>query len=296
MNPWDTPPFSAHAAPVLWTPNASTGERFVAIVLVRYDAPVVGEVAAPVTFSPRQLKAMIGSRRASSALGILHHVSEFMRDQILSGSALDNVIAPFDGFAIGKLMRVRGYSSKQVVDTAIRTLSAFGSRESYDEDEETPQRNSVPTRQFLRSLRSVFAREDEERRGRFNKNVTVGGSAPMTIDYAHEKHLVQVTSLPQSEPHLIALQKEAESKILELDITATLLRSDRAPTHSSLLINTASLERADSREARKVANELLERLRFMSEQKSMTLLQARDPFEAAKILDQFEREEGLQYA
>ena len=294
MNLWDAPPFAAYAAPVLWTPNSATGERFVAVVLIRYDAPIAGDVATPVTFHAKQLKAMIGSKRATSALGILSHVADFMRQQILAGIALEEVAAPFDGFAVGNRMRVRGYSSKQITDTAIRTLSAFGSRDSYEDDEDVVQRNTIPTRQFLRSLRSVFSQEDDERKARFNKNVIFSGSAGMTIDYAHEKHFVQVTSLPQSTPHLIALQKEAESKILELDITSNLIRSERAPAHPSLLINTASLDHADTKEARQIANELLDRLKFVSDQKGITLLRASSPLEAAHMLEKFEIREGLQ--
>lgn len=296
MNLWDTPPYAANVVPVFWTPNSATGERFVAIVLVLYDAPVLGDAEAPVTFHPKQLKAMIGAKRAASALGILADVAGFMRQQILSGVPLENVTSPYDGFSIGSKMRVRGYSSKQVIDTSIRSLSAFGTRDSYDDDEDIIQRNTVPTRQFLRSLKSVFSQEDEERKARFNKNVAFLGSAGMTIDYAHDRYLVQVTSLPQSTPHLIALQKEAESKILELDITSNLIRSERAPTHTSLIINTASLDTADTKEARRIANELLERLRFVSDQKGIDLLLAGNPNEAARMLERFEVFDKLQNA
>ncbi|RQN35027.1 hypothetical protein [Paraburkholderia tropica] len=293
MNFWDVPPFAAKAAPVLWTPNASTGERFVALILLKYESPERGEVATPLSFHPKQMKAMMGTKRAESALGIIQHVADFMRQQLLSGVALGEVIAPFDGFQVGNQSSVRGYSAKQVIDTAIRTLSAFGTRTSFDDGEDAAQRNSIPTRQFLRSLRSAFARDDDERRARFNRSITVSGSAEMTIDYAHDKQLVQVTSLPQSAPHLITLQKEAESKILELDITASLLRSESAPARSSLLINTASLTHAETKEARQIANELLDRLRFMSEQKGIDLHPVGNPIEAAHILESLELKQRL---
>jgi hypothetical protein len=293
MNLWDTPPFAAHAAPVLWTPNMDTGERFVALVLIRYDSPTSGDVRAPIVFHSKQLKAMVGTRRAVSALGILEHVSAYMRQQMLAGTALEGVSAPFDGFSVGRPVRVRGYSAKQVVDTAIRTLSAFGSRDAYDDDDEANHRNSVPTRQFLRSVRSLFAREDDDRKARFNRTVAWPDSAEMTIDYAHEKHLVQVTSLPQSAMHLISLQKEAESKLFELDITASLLRSDRSPAQPSLLINTASLVNAETGDARRTATELLERLKFMTSQKQVTLFQASNPIEASEMLEELELSAGL---
>lgn len=288
MNAWELPPIAAHAAPVLWSPNASTGERFVALIVIRYDAPTPGVSNAHVAFHLKQLKAMIGSKRATSAFGILEHVAAFMRDQMLEGAAFDDLIAPFDGFTVGKAMRIRGYSEKQVVDGAIRSLSTFGSRDSYEADGDVNRRNSIPTSQFLRYLRSSFAREDEERKARFNKRLKLHGAAEMTIDYAHGRHLVQVTSLPSSAAHLISLQKEAESKVLELDITASLLREQSAPTQPSLLVNTTSLALAVMPESKRIADELFDRLKFVSSRKGIQLLQACSPKEAAGILSELE--------
>ncbi|TDN59147.1 hypothetical protein [Paraburkholderia sp. BL10I2N1] len=292
MNIWESPPFAARAAPVLWTPTATTGERFVSLILVQFQSPNRGEIATPIAFHPKQLRAMIGAKRAESALGIMQHVAEFMQQQMIAGADFDQVVAPYDGFDVGTTTSIKGYSAKQVVDTAIRTLSAFGTRSYFEDDEEQVQRDSVPTRQFLRSLRSVFAQNDDERRSRFNRTIEVAGAAGMTIDYAHDKHLIQVTSLPQTAPHLAALQKEAESKILELDITASILRSN-APAQSALLINTAALNTAKTKEASQIANELLARLRFMSGQKGIDLRLVRDPFQAAQILEELEVSHGL---
>jgi len=54
------------------------------------------------------------------------------------------------------------------------------------------------------------------------------------------------------------------------------------------LVNTAALADSLSREAEAVARELLERLRFMSAQKKMSLIEARDPTEGARILDELD--------
>ncbi|WP_044042325.1 hypothetical protein [Caballeronia insecticola] len=288
MNLWDSPPYTAHAAPVLWTPSASTGECFVAIVLIQYESPEHGKALARLALGPKQLRAMIGAKRAQSALGIMGHVAEFMHQQLAGGTAFADVIAPFDEFHVGKATRIRGYSERQVVDTATRTLSAFAARGSFDDEADQQQRNSIPTRQFLRSLRSAFARDDEARKARFNKTIDLYKSAQMTIDYAYEQCLVQVTSLPQTVPHLVVLQKEAESKILELDITAGLLQSHSAPSSPSLLVNIAPLNTAETSEARRIAGELFDRLTFMSEQKKIALVPVKDPFEAAQLLEQFE--------
>ncbi|MFV8637916.1 hypothetical protein ACNRBS_00455 [Ralstonia pseudosolanacearum] len=287
LNAWGAPPFLAHAVPMLWQPNESTGERFVAVVALRYEAPLLGGVSTHIAFRQQQLKAMLGAKRAASAYGILEHVAHFVHQQLQDGLSLAELSAPFDGFVAGKEARVRGYSKTQVIDTAVRTLSAFGTRDTYVDELETVQRNTVPTSRFLRSVRSVFSREESDRRARFNRKVEWPGAPEITLDYAHNQHLVQVTSLPQSAPHLLALQKEAESKMFELDIAATLLRNS-APAQPSILVNTGALADSLSREAEAVARELLERLRFMSAQKKMSLIEARDPVEGARILDELD--------
>jgi hypothetical protein len=60
-----------------------------------------------------------------------------------------------------------------------------------------------------------------------------------------------------------------------------------------LLINTAALNTAKTKEASQIANELLARLRFMSRQKGIDLRLVRDPFQAAQILEELEVGQGL---
>lgn len=285
INMWGTPPYSAHVAPVLWEPNQSTGERFVAIIAIRYDAPSAGNASTHVAFDPHQLRAMIGAKRAASALGILEHVSTFIQEQLVVGVDFKGLQSPFDGFRIGKAVRVRGYSERQVVDSSIRMLSAFGTRDTYNESADTAQRNSVPTSQFIKSLRAAFARDDEQRRTRFNRRVQWPGTPEITIDYAHGQNLVQVTSLPQSPLHLIALQKEAESKMLELDVATSLLRQDEAMVSPYLMINTESMLQPINAEAGRLATELLDRLKFMGSQKEMLVLEAQSPEDGAGLLE-----------
>ncbi|MCM2541847.1 hypothetical protein M8545_00005, partial [Burkholderia glumae] len=101
--------------------------------------------------------------------------------------------------------------------------------------------------------------------------------------------LVQVTSLPQTPSHLLTLQKEAESKILELDVAASLMRKDSASTAPYLLINVAPISRPMNVESRKIASELLERLRFIGLQKEMSIITADSPEEGASLLEDLPR-------
>lgn len=288
-NLWDTPPFSARAVPIIWELNRASGERLVAIIAIRYDSPDPRAISTHIAFEPNQLRAMIGHKRATSALGILEHVSMFMRAQLDEGIDTENLQTPFDGFFIGKPARVRGYSEKQVVDAAIRTLSAFGTRGSFNDAAESSRRNSTATSHFLRSLRSAFVRNDTDLKARFNRRVRWPDAPEMTIDYAHEHHLVQVTSLPQSPAHLITLQKEAESKMLELDVAASLLRQDHANAQPYLLINVAPISQPMTVESKKIATELLDRLRFISSQKDMSVITANSPEEGASLLEDLPR-------
>ncbi|MCQ0029693.1 hypothetical protein [Burkholderia glumae] len=289
LNLWDAPPYSARVVPVVWELNRATGERLVAIVALRYEAPDPSVTSTHIAFEPNQLRAMIGHKRATSVLGILEHVSMFIRAQLNDGFNVDNLQTPFDGFIVGNPTRVRGYSKKQIIDTAIRTLSTFGTRSSFTDTTESPQRNSTATSHFLRSLRSAFVRHDNELKSRFNHRIQWPGAPEMTIDYAYERHLVQVTSLPQTPSHLLTLQKEAESKILELDVAASLMRKDSASTAPYLLINVAPISRPMNVESRKIASELLERLRFIGLQKEMSIITADSPEEGASLLEDLPR-------
>jgi hypothetical protein len=271
--------------PVIWELNRASGERLVAILAIRYDAPDPRAISTHVAFEPNQLRAMIGHKRATSALGILEHVSMFMRTQLDEGIDIEDLQTPFDGFFVGKPTRVRGYSERQVVDAAIRTLSAFGTRGSFNDAAESGRRNSTATSHFLRSLRSAFVRHDNDLKARFNRRIRWPDAPEMTIDYAHEHHLVQVTSLPQSPSHLLTLQKEAESKILELDVAASLLRQDSANASPYLLVNAAPISRPINDESQKIAVELLDRLTFIGSQKAMSVITVTSPDEGAALLD-----------
>lgn len=280
------PSHTARAAPVFWEPNgARFGERLVAIILVHFEKPELVAPLSYIAFSDTQLRALVGKERARSASGILEHASSFCHQQLLTGVPLTEVIPPLEGFSVGESVRVRGYSTTQVMDTAIRTLSAFGTRNYYEEVAELEGRNSLPTRAFLKSLQRQFSQRDESRKSRFNKTFALDSTSEMTIDYAHHQHLVQVTSLPVSAHHSVTLQKEAESKLFELDIAADIIRQASARARPALLVNTAPLNSDLDAEARGYAEGLLQQLTLMSEKKNMVIMPAPSPEAAAEILE-----------
>ncbi len=73
--------------------------------------------------------------------------------------------------------------------------------------------------------------------------------------------------------------------MLELDVATSLLRQDEAPASPYLLVNTGPMRQPISMEAQRIAAELLERLKFMSSQKDMFVIEAQNPEEGAGLLD-----------
>jgi hypothetical protein len=109
----------------------------------------------------------------------------------------------------------------------------------------------------------------------------------MIIDYAYKTYLVQVTSLPQTERHAGSLQKEAERKLLELDITVnSCFRESKADP--SLLINSQTLRSGLTKEEAKFANGLRDRIHFMAAQKNTKVFETDSPDAAARLLETFE--------
>lgn len=281
------PPFSAKVAPVFWEPHSGSGERIVALVLITPEQNTANETPslAHVVFPAARLRALLGNHRATSAEGILRQVSIYMTDELSRGKTISEATAPFQGFTVGKEVRVLGYSFEQLLDSAIRTVSVFGTSDGlYDESSED-SRHTITTSRFIKSLRAHFSNNDQERKSRFSKPIQRSALEPvMTIDYAHLKHLVQVTSLPLTERQVAILQKEAESKILELDITVNSIFAG-SPVAPALLINTEGLYSPDAT-AKQFASDFFERIRYMGEKKDARILEARSPQRASALLEE----------
>lgn len=264
-------------------------ERLVALVVVTpLTSGQVGIVpGAHIVFPTARLRALLGPR-ASSAEGILFHVQCALNDQLVAGESIERLRLPFQGFTVGVPSRIRGYSENQLLDTAVRTVSAFGTPDGLLDDEKVDRRGTLPTRRFIHSVRTVFSRSAAERRERFYRSLRYSEADPaMTIDYAYNAFLVQITSLPQTERHAGSLQKEAESKLLELDIAVnSCFRESRvSPT---LLINTQALHLGLAKEEEKFANNLRDRIYFMAEQKNTRVFETESPEVAAQLLETFE--------
>lgn len=235
------PAISAQYAPVLWEPLTGSGERICAIVIIvpEVTSAVLLTPAAHVVITHRRLRAMLGSERAESVLGILKQSAEFMTRRLHAGADISGSSPPFKNFTVGPVRTVRGFTAEQVLDAAVRMVSAFGSAEDLIEEVgDLANHSTASTREFLARVQTSFAPADDERRKRFLRPVDTRGGR-VTIDYVHDQHLVQFASAPTTLRQAQNMRREAEAKILEtLTVQKAVMEGQAKP---ALIINTAPL-------------------------------------------------------
>lgn len=236
-----TPAIKARFAPVLWEPMPGSGERICAIVLLvpEPDTTLMLTPAAHVVVNVRRLKAMLGAERGESAAGILQHAAEFMTRRLYVDADLEGCMPPFKGFHVGASRRVKGFTPEQVLDTAVRLVSAFGNADDLlDEGLLENNHSTATTREFLARVQTAFAPHDDERRKRFLQRVDTNAGS-VTIDYVHKANLVQFATAPVTERQAQNMRREAEAKMLEtMTVRATVMENN---AKSRLIINTAPL-------------------------------------------------------
>lgn len=256
----ERPPLRARFAPVFWEPLQGSLERITVIIAIEPDVQSTQYLspAAHVVLPSKRLRAMFGSARAESAVGILREVEAFMTKRLATGLSLEEIDAPFAGFIVGDARTVRGFSTDQMISAAVQMVSAMGAPDEIIEDATAVSgRLTTPTtREFLQRVQSAFVGDDKDRRGRFAKSVVDYKTlTDVTVDYAHHKWLVQFASLPATPKQANNMAREAESKLLELLSARQFIE---AATHPILMINRQSLSLADP-EAIKLARQVCDR-------------------------------------
>lgn len=232
---FEAPGVRARFSPIYWEPLAGSQERITALIAIEpahsttYLAPT-----AHLILPLKRLKAMLGIARGNSAHGILSHVADFMTSRLAAGLTLEELDAPFSGFTVGKPRAISAFTEEQVLSGAVQMVSALGDVEDLLELDLGTRRSSATTLAFLRSVQAEFSVDIKERRKRFFREFVAEGDRRVTLDYAHAKWLVQFTSLPATSGQIRYMEKEAESKILEL-ITAR--KFVQSPTETILIIN-----------------------------------------------------------
>lgn len=270
---------------MFWEPVPGTGERIVALVAVEPDAESRSLVSAG-TYSvlplPR-LRALLGAQRGNAAHGVLRRAAEFMTLRQQAGLPLDELEAPFHGFTIGPKLRSRGYGIDQLLDAAVRSVSAFGSPDALVDEDETPEkpRHTIKTQEFLQAVRRQVAGDDPERRARFERSLQPRVDLPeLTVDYAWRQWLLQITSLPGTKRQAVNTLRESQSKLYEIDMIRRHMQGNTVKP--VLLINTDALNGAASDEATQEASAMLDRLQRLAKAEALDVIEAASPMEAAE--------------
>lgn len=281
------PPIKAVATPIFWAPHQDSAERIVPLFLLVPNDSTYG-MAASVFRAIRhdRLTALMGPQRAQSANGILDHVANFVSTMALQGLSPEEISPPFQGFSFGPSKVVRGYSKKQLLDTALRSVCAFGNPDGlFDYDIQDNRNSTVTTREFIKATRASYSKGDKDRNERFDVTFREPGSRiDITLDYAYKSAIVQVASVPITERQALGLKREAESKLLELRLTYGILRQN-ATYKPQLLLNNFALQHARSEEAWLAAKNFVKRIEYMSKRSGAVLQQVESPSEAAQYLE-----------
>lgn len=285
---YTAPPCVARYCPVFWEPIAGTGERIVALVCLEpheSSSKVVSAGTHPV-LPVERLRAMLGRQRGNATHNVLREVASFMTERQAAGMPISELDSPFQGFAVGPIAMARGYTVEQLLNAAVRTVSAFGSAEDLVEEEKTQEspHNTVRTSEFLRTLKRFVAGEDKNIIARFERRLQVPAQQlDITVDYAYKQWMVQVTSLPATPNQFVHALREAQSKLYEVDkLRRGMDGNEISPV---LLVNEDVLNSDINERGLAQANEMLERLRQLSKADDLQLMQASNPHEAATLVN-----------
>lgn len=281
------PPFTARYRPLLWEPIQGTSERIVALIAVQAHENTA-QAIAPATYpviSEQRLRQLLGRQRGTSAAGILRECANFMTQRQQAGLPIEEVRPLFKGFDIGPVMVARAWSVDQLLDAAVRSVSAFGSADEMIEEEEARQspRHTIRTREFLTQLRRIFVGHDKAYATRFDVPLKIPDVPDVVIDYADGPLAVQVTSLPVTPRQAENAEREAQAKLFQLDVARKQMAANAfRPT---ILFNTDALAEASGAEAKRLAERTRERLHAFAKYEGIAVLEAQNPSVAASLLD-----------
>lgn len=280
------PPIAARYRAVFWEPVPGTGERIVAVLALESDARSRERIASGshVVIPAERLRAMLGRQRGTASIGVLNEVAEFLTACQAAGQAIERLELPFQGLAFGPVLAARGYSVDQLVDAAVRTVSAFGNADDLlDDGSPLVSRNTVKTAEFLRSMRRYVAGDDDGLKARFEKRLKPKQGLPdLTVDYAFKQWMVQVTSLPVTPRQAAHALREAQSKLYELDLIRRGMDGNKISP--ILMVNEDALSTASTTLQRDQAMQMLERLRQLSKSDELELVETSTPEEGAQVL------------
>lgn len=280
------PQCRARYAAGLWEPVPGTGEQVAALLLLEPQpgSQVLISPGAHVVIPPARLRAMFGTRRGNSAHGILKLAAEIITQRMVAGLPIDECTPPLSGFSIGPVRAARGFSAEQLIDAAVRSLSAFGSaKELLSEVVMSDDQSTSTTREFLERVKVAFAPSGDSRRKRFSRPVPVSPGRALIIDYVDERNLVQFATTPLTLRQRDNMVREMESKLFRAMTVNQNVHGGQA--RPLLLINTSPLftgQLSDS--SRRFAEEALDVYHSEAELSKFPVMQAVSHEAAAHLL------------
>lgn len=281
------PPCMARFSPVFWEPVAGTGERIVALIALEPDERSTSVLSAGThcVLSAERLRALLGKQRGQAALGVLQQTAEYMTLRQQAGLPVTELDTPFHGFTLGPSLHARGYSVEQLLDAAVRSVSAFGSADELIDDEEPTEkpRHTVKTSEFITVVKRYVAGDNPELKARFEKALRPTPDLPeLTVDYAYQRWLLQVTSLPSTRRQSMNTLRESQSKLYEIDMIRRHMAGNEV--RPVLLVNTDVLLGGAGSAALDEASSMLERLNKLAKAEGLELVESATPSEAADFV------------
>jgi hypothetical protein len=277
-----TPDLSLNFVPIYWEPYAGSGEKIVALIATkpRLESAKHASPKAYSVLSEKRLTAMMGKTRGASAHAILNESATYLTSRLEAGLDLNDALPPFAGFSVGVVRRSSGWNLKQVIESAVRSVAAFGNIDELFVDQSEISRHTTTTREFLKRLqKSEFGVVAKDR---FNKKLRVSIDAPeITIDYCYKDLLVQATSLPSSKYQESDLEHEVKSKLYDI---LSLQRLPETIWKPKLFLNVEALENTISAESKAIAKKAHDAIAYDANSQNVEVITVHSTEEAADKL------------
>lgn len=271
----------------MWEPIEGTEERIVALLCIEPAEASAEEMAAGtyLVLPQDRLRIILGRARGDAAYGMLSECARYMTSRQSRGEPIEHVRPLFHGMTIGPVYQARAFSIDQLVDAAVRTLSAFGTAGELIGDGQADRPEITRrTAEFLRQIRRTFAAGDEERQRRFHVRLQREQNAPeVWVDYAAGPVVMQVASVPASANQAPPAEAELKAKILDLQIVRQEFEGNRF--EPALMLNVRSLELPADDASKRIALNAHQQIRRYAEWANLRVIEVASAGAAAAELE-----------
>jgi hypothetical protein len=279
-------------APIIWEPLQNTGERFVTLIAFQpismpscddYSARCKPEVL--ISVRKQTLPLITGGAKSGLAASMLETARDFIAEQLEHGISLEDIELPFEGFFRGSTRVAVGSSKESVLSTAIATCTVLSDGpDSWRDDERADETVSASTRSFIRLVKGPFVAKDPTRKDRFKHRVDLHNGPTVSLDYAYRHWMIQMTSLPGSVQQTSIVQRESESKLLQLEAIREEFKDN--PVQTQLIVNRNTVfEKRRSSELVQLRDDALARVKYFAKRSDTQVVIAENADEGQGLLE-----------